>query len=153
MVTIAVVKQAIKEATHSPLQQYLKSLPLASKLFLAALLACSRRTGISECVLGDVIQEARRLALMVSENPLIHNILLTDTMLSLSLPQRKNHAPVGRVLGMGLATGELVEAGVVFLEVGRRGERGRKVRIGIDETEVRTALRDDGEVRGLGFGT
>ncbi|KAF5013819.1 hypothetical protein F66182_15148, partial [Fusarium sp. NRRL 66182] len=43
-VTIATIKQAIQEATSTPLQQSLRCLPLAGKLFLAALLARVRRT-------------------------------------------------------------------------------------------------------------
>ncbi|KAF2761996.1 P-loop containing nucleoside triphosphate hydrolase protein, partial [Pseudovirgaria hyperparasitica] len=53
-VTIATIKRAIAEATSSPLQQYLRALPLASKLFLAALLARVRRSGVGEALLGDV---------------------------------------------------------------------------------------------------
>ena len=62
VVTIATVKRAIHEATSTPLAAYLRSLPLASKVFLAALLARVRRTGIGEAVLGDVLDEAKRIA-------------------------------------------------------------------------------------------
>ncbi|KAK3059999.1 hypothetical protein LTS18_009570, partial [Coniosporium uncinatum] len=77
-VTIATIKQAINEATSSPLQQYLRALPLASKLFLAALLARIRRTGIGEAVLGDVVDEARRLGDMSQLKP-VETHLLTQT--------------------------------------------------------------------------
>lgn len=157
-VTIATVKQAINEATSSPLQQYLKALPLTSKLFLAALLARTRRTGVGECVLGDVLEEAKRLARMAAENPVVENVLLTDTMLApheqhegYSKGKRKAGA-VARVLGLGIAAGELAAAGVVGVEAARRGERGGKLRLGIGDEEIRLALRDDDEVRGLGFG-
>lgn len=54
---------------------------------------------------------------------------------------------------MGVAASEMVEAGVVFLETGnKKGERGRRVRLGIEEGEVNDALRGNREVRGLGFG-
>lgn len=75
VVTIATIKQAIAEATSSPLQQALRALPLASKLFLAALLARVRRTGVQEATLGDVLDEARNLALM-SQTDAIHACLL-----------------------------------------------------------------------------
>lgn len=149
-VTIATIKQAINEATSSPLQQYLKSLPLSSKLFLAAILARTRRSGVSECVLGDVVEEAKRFGLMAADNPHINDMLLTD-----SAPSQGNKGMDGkkaaRVLGMGLAAVELSEAGVIGVEA-RRGERVGKVRMCVGEEEVRLALRDDGEVRGLGFG-
>lgn len=156
-VTIATVKQAISEATSSPLQQYLKTLPLSSKVFLAALLARVRRTGVAECVLGDVIEEARRLALIATENPLVQDMLLKlgdDGNVTASIQRMKGgkSAMGARLLGMGVAAAELAEAGVVGVEGGRKGERGRKVRLGVGDDEVRLALRDDGDVRGLGFG-
>lgn len=156
-VTIATVKKAINEATSSPLQQYLKSLPLASKLFLAALLARTRRTGVGECLLGDVIEEAKRLAQMAAENPLVQHELLTDALRgprdgAAAGKRKAATAAVARVLGMGVAAEELAEAGVVGLEPGRRGERGGKLRLRVGDEEVRLALRNDGELKGLGFG-
>ena len=159
-VTIATVKQAINEATSSPLQQYLKALPLASKLFLAALLARTRRSGVNESVLGDVVEEAKRLGLMAANNPDVHEYLLTDSIgslgqedgMGLGLKKATKAAAAPRVLGMGLAAAELAEAGVIGLEGGRRGERIGKVRLGVGDEEVKLALKDDVEVRGLGFG-
>lgn len=159
-VTIATVKQAINEATSSPLQQYLKVLPLAAKLFLAALLARTRRSGVNECVLGDVVEEAKRLGLMAADNPNVHAFLLADSAAGagqedgLALGPRKGAkaGTVPRVLSMGLAAAELVEAGVIGLESGRRGDRIGKVRLGVGDEEVKLALKDDVEVRGLGFG-
>lgn len=160
-VTIATVKQAIAEATSSPLQQHLKSLPLATKLFLAALLARVRRTGIGECALGDVLDEALRLARSATENPRIADFLLTSDSSGFlaavaddggsGIP-RPSGKPVPRVLGMGHAAGELASAGVVVVEAtGRRGgERGAKVRLAVGEEEVRGAFGGDEEVRGLG---
>lgn len=147
-VTIATIKRAIREATHSPLHSYLKSLPLSSKLFLAALLARSRRTGISDCLLGDVLQEAKRLASMATESPAIEELLLKK--------YDEGNGNVGeevRVRGMGVAASEMVEAGIVVLETGnKKGERGRRVRLGIEEGEVNSALGGEREVRGMGFG-
>ncbi|KAF9640342.1 hypothetical protein BFW01_g12148 [Lasiodiplodia theobromae] len=193
VVTIATIKQAIAEATSSPLQQALRALPLASKLFLAALLARVRRTGVQEAVLGDVLDEARNLALM-SQTDAIHACLLghrslpsiasggdddgvaADGLLSgLATSQQQQPAtprrgrPPGpakmaaaaaaqqqrekaaRVTGMGNAAAELMEAGIVGLEA-RRGERVGRVRLGVSDEGVRLALKDDEEVKGLGFG-
>ncbi|KAI4277283.1 MAG: hypothetical protein L6R38_005471 [Xanthoria sp. 2 TBL-2021] len=162
-VTIGTVKQAINEATSSSLQQYLKSLPLSSKMFLAAILARTRRSGISECVLGDVLDEAKKLGLMAADNPGIQKMLLTNTISaqyqqsgSSASPMKKGSSTsaggkVPRVLAMGVAAVALAEAGVIGLE-GRRGERVGKVRLNVGEEEVKLALRDDGEVKGLGFG-
>lgn len=158
-VTIATIKQAIAEATSSPLHHHLKYLPLASKLFLAALLARVRRTGIGECTLGDILDEALRLARSASENPRVADTLLTshETWLLAAEASERGGAgikprPVPRVLGLGAAAGELAAAGVVVVEAtGRRGgERGAKVRLGVGEEEVRSAFGGDEEVRGLG---
>ncbi|KAG8533358.1 uncharacterized protein KY384_002141 [Bacidia gigantensis] len=159
-VTIQTVKAAINEATSSPLQQYLKSLPLAAKTFLAALLARARKTGVNECVLVDVVEEARRLALMAVENPKIQEVLMKDKMSSQPKSdqdnfRRKAETPKTsyRVKGLSQAAAELAEAGVIGLEGGRvRGERIGKVRLAIGDEEISTALRGDVEVRGLGFG-
>ena len=70
IVNIATIRRAINEATSTPLAAYLRSLPLASKLFLAALLARLRRTGIAESTLADVVDEARKLGRMSQSKPL-----------------------------------------------------------------------------------
>lgn len=160
-VTIATIKHAINEATSSPLQQYLKSLPLAAKVFLAALLARTRRSGVNECILSDVIEDAKRLALMTADNPQIHDYLLTTPTASMGAEGSSSvvNKKVGkataapRVLAMGLAAAELAEAGVIGLEGGRRGERVGKVRLGVGDEEIKLALRYDKEVGGLGFGS
>jgi origin recognition complex subunit 1 len=62
----------------------------------------------------------------------------------------KTHGKVARLRGMNVAAEELAEAGIVGLEV-RRGERVGRVRLGVGEEEIRGALREDEECRGLGF--
>ncbi|KAL8799783.1 MAG: hypothetical protein Q9182_005649 [Xanthomendoza sp. 2 TL-2023] len=163
-VTISIVKQAINEATSSSLQQYLKSLPLSSKLFLAAMLARTRRSGVNECVLGDVLDEAKKLGLMAADNPSVQETLLSNALssgqrqhpVSFTSPVKKGTSTIAsekvpRVLAMGVAATALAEAGVIGLE-GRRGERVGKIRLNVGEEEVKLALRDDGAVKGLGFG-
>ncbi|KAF2842459.1 P-loop containing nucleoside triphosphate hydrolase protein [Patellaria atrata CBS 101060] len=168
IVTIATIRQAINEATSSPLQQYLRALPLASKLFLAALLARIRRTGLGEALLGDVLDEGKQLGLMSQLTP-IHDYLLgqdnqiqastdgVDTVKGVSGALKRGARAAGkaegkaaRVQAMGVAAMELMEAGIIGMEA-RRGERVGRVRLGVGDEEVRLALRDDEEVRGLGF--
>ncbi|KAF1989472.1 P-loop containing nucleoside triphosphate hydrolase protein [Aulographum hederae CBS 113979] len=185
IVTIATIKLAIAEATSSPLQLALRALPLASKIFLSALLARIRRTGLGEAVLGDVLDEARRIALMC-QIPAVESYLLAagadegggdegyvsgtgvggigdrnSTALTVTgekVPARRG-APaksragvhVARLRGLGQAAVELMEAGIVGLEA-RRGERVGRVRLAVGDEEVRLALKDDAEVKGLGFG-
>lgn len=172
VVTVATIRQAINEATSSPLQQALRALPLASKVFLAALLARIRRTGIGEAVLGDVVDEVRKLGLMSQLLP-VHDYLLsvddddavdiasTGTPVpaagrSSTTPAKQRgettskqaHAKAARALGIASAAAELSEAGIIGTEV-RHGERVGRVRLGVAEEEVRLALGDDIEVKGL----
>lgn len=109
-VTIATIQRAIREATSSPLQQYLRTLPLASKLFLAALLALSRRSGISESTIGDVMDEAKKMAGMSGLRDL-KDWLLTDYVSATpaSHPQRVNGS-IGEVEGTPKKRGRVAQA-------------------------------------------
>ena len=98
---------------------------------------------------------------MAADNPSVHDFLLTDSassvrqedsLISGTRKGAKGGGTVPRVLGMGLAAAELAEAGVIGLEGGRRGDRIGKVRLGVGDEEVKLALKDDVEVRGIGFG-
>ena len=115
----------------------MKALPLASKLFLAALLARSRRTGVSESTLGDIFIESKRIA-DVAEHSAIHDFLIVDSK-----------AP--RLLAMGAAAMELVDAGIIMMDARSRGERAGKVRLKIADDEVKSALMNDPEAKGMGF--
>ena len=168
IVTIATIKRAINEATSTPISAHLRSLPLASKLFLAALLARLRRTGITESTLAEVVDEARKLGLMAQSKP-IKRYLLTpdaspiqaqDDLVSNSATPSKRGRPAAkkeqdkaaRVLGLGHAAQDLAEAGIIGLE-GRHGDRVGRIRLALSEEDVRGALRDDEDNRSLGFGT
>ncbi|KAJ9613023.1 Origin recognition complex, subunit 1 [Cladophialophora chaetospira] len=145
-VTIATIKQAINEATSSPVAQHLRSLSLASKLFLAAILARSRRTGVAECTLGEINVEAKRIA-DVAENSAIHDFLLLDD----TDGKAPSTAVLPRILALGAAAMELVEAGIIAMEARSKGERAGKVRLRVGEEEVKSALMGDAEVNGMGF--
>jgi origin recognition complex subunit 1 len=149
-VTIATIKAAIAEATSSPVAQCLHSLPLASKLFLAALLATSRRTGVADSTLGEVLVEAKRIA-DVAENSCVHDFLLVADKGASGKGNVAGQQAVPRVLAMGAAAMELVDAGIVAMEARARGERAGKVRLRVGEEEVKSALMGDAEVKGMGF--
>jgi origin recognition complex subunit 1 len=156
-VTIATIKQAIQEATSTPLQQSLRYLPLSAKLFLAALLARVRRTGITESTFGDVIDEAKRIAdaavaVAGAAGAGIKEFLLAG-------------GTGARVQALGFAAMELMNSGVLALEATSgsrglgsaatptRGDRSGKVRLRVAVEDVRAAFRDDVEAKGLGLGT
>lgn len=129
-VTIAVIKKAITESTSSPLQVYVRTLPLSAKVFLAALLARGRRSGVAENPLAEVWEEAERMVAIAEEG--VREVLRGGGREGLGWE--------------GLAG--LVEAGVVGVE-GRKGVRGGRVRLLVGEEEVGGALRGDGEVGGM----
>ncbi|KAL4778844.1 P-loop containing nucleoside triphosphate hydrolase protein [Aspergillus varians] len=154
-VTIATIKQAIQEATSTPLQQSLRCLPLSAKLFLAALLARVRRTGITESTFGDVMDEAKRIADAAVAVAGAAGAGIKEFLLS-----GGNGA---RVKALGFAAMELMNSGVVALEtnsrgtlggavIPSRGDRSGKVRLRVAAEDVRAAFREDVEAKGLGLG-
>ncbi|KAL7273871.1 Origin recognition complex, subunit 1 [Rhizina undulata] len=149
-VTIATIKAAINEATSSPIQQFLRHLPLTSKVLLAAILARIRRSGVGENMLGDVIEEAERMV-KISEMR-IQELLLGDEERdeggNRRIGERAAVKELPRIRGVGAAVLELAEAGVVAVEA-RRGERGGRVSLNVSEEEVKAALRDDAEMGGM----
>jgi origin recognition complex subunit 1 len=151
-VTIATVKRAINEATSNPLQQYLRGLSLSSKLLLAALLAKTRRTGIAESILGDVLDEAKRMARMDTGSNMIEFLLKDDLSLKAKSMQvtARHSLKSPRVLSMGTSVIDLMEAGIIGLEA-RRTDRTGKIRLSIGEEDVKLAFKDDPEVKSLGF--
>jgi len=151
IVTIATVKRAITEATTSPLQQSLRSLPLASKILLAALLAKTRRSGISESILGEVLDEAKRMSNMYTGGHMIEYLLkdgINGKRTSQFGARQPSKAP--RILSMGSSAVGLMEAGIIGLEA-RRADRTGKIRLSVGEEDVKQAFKDDPEVKGLGF--
>lgn len=141
-VTIGVVKQAIQESVSSPLQTYLKSLPTSSKVFLAALLARMRRSGVAENVLADVLDEAERMVRMTTSSATLFDhgggekgllALLVDDVVGLK--------------GLQQSALALAESGVLGME--RGGGRSGRVRLNVPEEEIKGALRGDSEVGGL----
>ncbi|KAJ4380799.1 Origin recognition complex, subunit 1 [Didymella sp. IMI 355093] len=169
IVTLATIRQAINEATSSPLQQALRALPLASKVLLAALLARIRRTGIGEAVLGDVVDEVKKLGFMSQLQPVQDYLLAPQShdrpngipgLQAHTTPSKKaeleeaapKHAQIkaARTLGLASAATELAEAGIIGVE-SRHGERVGRIRLGVGEDEIRLALGEDESVKGMGF--
>ncbi|RFU35359.1 hypothetical protein B7463_g1010, partial [Scytalidium lignicola] len=151
-VTIATIKRAINEATTSPLQQYLRSLPLASKVLLAALVVKTRRTGLAESIMGEVIDEAKRLAKMDtggnSAALLIDDLIRDQSGRGQKLAMSSVKAP--RILSMGASAQDLMEAGIIGLEA-RKADRVGKIRLNIGDEDIKLAFKDDPEIKGFGF--
>lgn len=126
-VTIATVKRAIQESTSSPLMMFLKLLPFTSKLFLAALLARVRRSGVADNILADVYDQSDRMLALAEES--VRDILSGGA----------------REIGLPEAVAALADAGIIGVEQ-KRGERGGRVRVLVSEEDVKAALRGDLEV-------
>lgn len=167
-VTIPMIKQAIHDATSTPLQQFLKSLPLSCKVFLAGFLDRIRRTGITESTLGDIADESKRKAdgaVAVSSGIASVNLktFLMEKRGGDDDPNNTGNADPRRVRlnGLRFAAIELMDAGILALEGDSghgarfamgKGERSGRIRLRITPEDVKSALRDDEEAKMLGVG-
>ncbi|KAI0443285.1 ATPase [Xylaria telfairii] len=142
-VTIATVKRAINEATTSPLQQYLRGLPFASKVTLASLLVRNERTGLPDSTYGDVLEEAKRALMLDAASRRVG-------LLTRGGDARNRGSKMARTAGVQAAAIGLAGAGIVILE-GHRVERPSKMRLAVGDEEVKLALRDDPEIKALGI--
>jgi origin recognition complex subunit 1 len=118
-----------------------------TKIFLAALVLRLRRSGTGECLLGEVLDEAKRMAKLDTSG------LVVGFLLAGSGNANAKGGMLGkgaRVAGIGEAAMELTEAGVIGVEL-RKAERMGKVRLGIGEEDVKVAFQHDPEIKGLGF--
>ncbi|KAF4451033.1 origin recognition complex subunit 1 [Fusarium austroafricanum] len=147
-VTIATIKKAINEATTNPTQQHLRSLPLMSKLVLAALLLRIRRTGLAETTFGATLDEIHRASLRAPAALPGVAAVLSHGMKG---TQMSSQRPMNRPGHIHTAALELVAAGLINLEA-QRAERSSKLRLSIADDEVKMALRDDGDLKALGIG-
>ncbi|KAH7326706.1 P-loop containing nucleoside triphosphate hydrolase protein [Stachybotrys elegans] len=147
-VTITTIKKAINEATTNPIQQHLRSLPLMSKLLVAALLLRTRRTGLAETTFGETLDELQRASAHApSSIPGISQILSNVS----KTPQGNGIRHLGRPSYVHTAALDLVAAGLINLEA-QRAERSSKLRLAIADDEVKMALRDDVDLKALGIG-
>lgn len=150
-VTIATIKQAIQEATSTPVQQSLRCLPLSSKILLSGLLARIRRTGISESTLGEVLDEAQRIADAAGAVSGAASAQLKNFVLSNS-----------RLTAMGFAVVDLMDAGVLTVEgesnskpiegmnqaLGK-SNRSSRIRLRLAPEDVTAAFKDEAEAKML----
>ncbi|OTB16086.1 hypothetical protein K445DRAFT_317718 [Daldinia sp. EC12] len=150
-VTIATVKRAINEATTSPLQQYLRALPFASKLILASLLVRNERTGLPDSTYGDVMEEMNRALVLDAGSRrvgLLRHTVEKDPKIDIGTRKKEQKLP--RPAGISTAAVDLTGAGIIILE-GQRAERPSKIRLAVGDEEIKLAFRDDPEIRALGI--
>lgn len=151
-VTIETVRRAINEATSSPLQQYLRTLPFAARLLLATLLARTQRTGLVESTYGDVLEEMQRSLKLAAGSSRPLELLGGKARQGITggaWESKTRHDAKGmRLAGLGAAAVDLTGAGIINLEA-HRAERPSKIRLAVGDEEVRLAFRDDPEIKGM----
>ena len=151
-VTINTIKQAIAEATSTPTQQFLRSLPPSSKLFLVAFLARNRRSGVSESTFREVLADAMRLVKISDGDPLTKRLSSYPISVSANslASDQLEASTAARIISMKTSAVALAEAGILSLET-RKGERTARVRLCVAETDIQLALRGDLDMEGIGL--
>lgn len=142
-VDIKHIQQANKEMTNSPMAEYISDLPTSSKVFLCAVLARLRRGGHGSACLKDVLRECKHLVTLNANagNKGNHDIS-SDEMKSLLFNNTL------RMNGFTDSLVELCEAGVLA-QSGSKGEISASVQLAIGSEEIKFALKDDSDVRGM----
>lgn len=137
-VEIPHISKAINETINSPVAQYIASLSYGSKLILVALLLRTRRSGLSENSLGDIIDEMKNIVSLVS--PSGESELLGHYDIKISQGMRINEF---RYLFL-----ELVENGILNSQ-NIKSERYKLVSLNVSTEEVMATLRRDKQVSHL----
>ncbi|RLV93101.1 Origin recognition complex subunit 1 [Spathaspora sp. JA1] len=123
-VTISHISTAINETINSPLSQYITTLPYMGKLLLVAILLRSKRTGMAENKLGDIIDELKLVQYKAKEDILES---------SLRIPFFK------------YVLNSLVESGIL-IQQNVQGERQRLIQLNVPEEEIISIFKRDKEV-------
>ena len=149
-VLISHISTAINETVNSPLSKYIASLPFASKLVLASLLRRSRRTGLAENRLGDIIDEMRNSFAMAthSEEQGSDELNMQDVLYSDKTFTATNEtAPILnlRIHFFKQIVTSLVEAGII-IQQNSPGERSRLVKLDVPEEEVVSVFKKDNAI-------
>ncbi|KAI1104129.1 P-loop containing nucleoside triphosphate hydrolase protein [Jackrogersella minutella] len=150
-VTISTVKRAINEATTSPLQQYLRALPFASKLVLTSLLVRNERSGLPDSTYGEVMEEMNRALVLDAGSRRVNLVKRpADRDSRVDIIARRGDPKHARPAGISTAAVDLTGAGIIILE-GQRAERPSKIRLAVGAEEIKLAFRDDPEIKALGI--
>ncbi|KGU14649.1 origin recognition complex subunit 1 [Candida albicans P87] len=149
-VLISHISTAINETVNSPLSKYIASLPFASKLVLASLLRRSRRTGLAENSLGDIIDEMRNSFAMAthSEEQGSDELNMQDVLYSDKTFTATNEtAPILnlRIHFFKQIVTSLIEAGII-IQQNSPGERSRLVKLDVPEEEVVSIFKKDNAI-------
>jgi origin recognition complex subunit 1 len=154
-VQITHISQAISETINSPLQQFLKSLPFASKLVLAATLLRNKRSGLAENALGDIIDEMKNSLQMLTSkesNSAFAEIDSDSNIMQMLYSNQFLHKSDDglsiRLCKFNQILNELTEFGVL-VQQNVPGQRYKLIQLNVSAEEVNTAFARDNEVGDL----
>ncbi|RCK60933.1 Origin recognition complex subunit 1 [Candida viswanathii] len=150
-VLISHISTAINETVNSPLAQFIGTLPFTPKLVLASMLRMTRRTGLAESKLGDIISEMKN-ALAMSTDPKrkksgeldMMDMLYTDKIFGNDNDNGTNL----RVHFFRQVVTSLVEAGIIALQASA-GERSKLIQLNVSEEEIVSVLKKDSQITGF----
>ncbi|KAG5437366.1 hypothetical protein PCANB_000797 [Pneumocystis canis] len=126
-VTIRTINAAIAEMSSSPVQMYLRTMPLAYKVFLVSLMLKMKQSGIAEHTLNEIMDIAAHMC-KSSENPKLQ-ALFHQTFVNIDL-------------GLINAAFALAEVGILFLNI-KNGKRNALIQLKITQQDVKMAFQND----------
>ncbi|KAG4304740.1 hypothetical protein PORY_001793 [Pneumocystis oryctolagi] len=131
-VTIKTINTAISEMSFSPVQTYLRTMPLTYKVFIVSLMLKMKRSGLAEHTLGEIIDMSIQMC-KTSEKPLLQ-LLCQQICIDNSLYFEN-------------AAFALAEAGVLFLNM-KAGKKYAYVQLKITQQDVKMAMQNDIDFKG-----
>lgn len=137
------VMKALNETINSQSVNFISGLSFTCKLFLFALLNLSKKTGLQEQSLGDIIDEIKNLIEVNGNNKFIMN--LQDMIFAKGIP---NNYEQLRMISWEYLMNELIESGLIIRQT-MRNERISCVRLNISTEDVKHALYQDETLKSL----
>ncbi|EMR09534.1 hypothetical protein PNEG_02120 [Pneumocystis murina B123] len=131
-ITMKTIQRAISELSASPVQTYLRTIPLAYKVFLISLMLKMKRSGLSTHKLGEIIDICLRMC-KTTEKLCLQEFYRLSIDIDLNL------------INSAFA---LAEAGIIFFNT-NGGKRQAHVQLKIAPQDVQMALQDDIDFRGI----
>lgn len=147
-VSISHISKAIGETINSPMAQFLAALPFAHKLVLVAVLLRTKRSGLAENTLGDIIDEMKNTLLIHASKTIAENNLSMVELLyghGFGGPDGDHVDLHIRIDKFGHVVNELVENGIL-LQQSIKSERHRLIQLNVSDEEVLIALKRDDDV-------
>ncbi|KAG5518465.1 hypothetical protein PMAC_002860 [Pneumocystis sp. 'macacae'] len=132
-VTIKTINIAISEMSSSPVQMYLRTMPLTYKVFLVSLMLKMKRSGIAEHTLSEIVDISIKMCKASEKKTL--QVLCQQSY-------------IDNTLNFENAALTLAEVGVLFLNI-KTGKRYARVQLKITQQDVIMAMQNDTDFKGI----